>query len=114
MALTLQTPLPNATCFVFASRTLHPNPAGYQVTFMGMTDTFQLQFWGPDVIAFADPGHTFGQSISDPTTDAYGDWCFPFNIPNDPSLVNVTFHGEGFVTDGVTHYDSNLVTIQIQ
>lgn len=51
------------------------------------------------MIPLADPTNTFGPSLSAPITDANGTWYFASTVPNDPSLVGLTFYAEGYVLD---------------
>ena len=58
-------------------------------------------------------------SLTNPYTDANGNWSLTLTIPNNPALVGATFYGEAFVQDfsllpnGLFH-QSNVLTVTIQ
>ncbi len=112
LSLSLQSPSANSPCYVLASTSVVPG--GYSVNFGGASYLLHVALGQPGVIPFADPSNTFGQSLSNPMTDANGLWCYAFEVPNDPALVGVTFYAEAFVISAAGSLVSNLESVTIQ
>jgi hypothetical protein len=115
VAIVLQSPSPNAICYVLADT----QTANFPVGTIGSTTYYSHLALSPSLIPLADPSGTFGNSLTYPVTDANGNWSFSLSVPNDPALVGVTYHGEAFVQDlgllpnGLFH-QSNLLAVTIQ
>ena len=115
LSLLLQSPAANAPCYVLASS----QSANFPLGTVGATTYYSHLALGPGVLALADPSGIFGQSLTNPVTDAGGDWSLTLSVPADPALSGLTFYGEAWVEDGSLlpnglFWQSNLLALTIQ
>ena len=118
LSLLLQSPAANKPCYVIADTALYGDPAGFAVATIGSTTYYAHLLLGAGAIPLADPSGTFGPSLTNPYTDANGNWSLSLQVPNDPTLAGLAFYGEAFVGDfslfpnGLFH-QSNVLTVTI-
>ena len=116
LTISLQSPAAAAPCYVFAST----QTANYPIGTVGSTTYFShLQLNHPSLLSLADPTNTFGPSLTNPVTDGNGDWSLTLVVPNNPSLVGLTYYSEGYVQDpsllpNGLFWQTNLLTVTIQ
>lgn len=115
LTVSLQSPAANAPCYVFA----HTQTANLLLGTIGSTTYYSHLALGPSVLSLADPTNTYGPSLTNPVTDANGDWSITVAVPNNPSLQGVTYYSEGFVQDPSLlptglFWQTNLLTVTIQ
>ena len=115
LTVSLQSPAANAPCYVFA----HTQTANLLLGTIGSTTYYSHLALGPSVLSLADPTNTYGPSLTNPVTDANGDWSITLTVPNNPSLQGVTYYSEGFVQDPSLlptglFWQTNLLTVTIQ
>ncbi|NRA97327.1 MAG: VCBS repeat-containing protein [Planctomycetes bacterium] len=115
LSLLLQSPAANAPCYVLASS----QSANFPLGTVGATTYYSHLALGPGVLALADPSGIFGQSLTNPVTDAGGNWALTLSVPADPGLSGLTFYGEAWVEDGTLlptglFWQSNLLALTIQ
>lgn len=104
---------------MIADTALYSDPAGFLVATIGSTTYYAHLLLGAGAIPLADPFGTFGPSLTNPYTDANGNWSMTLAIPNNPALVGATFYGEAFVHDpgllpGGLFHQSNVLTVTVQ
>ena len=115
LSLLLQSPSANAPCYVLADTQTATIPLGT----VGATTYYSHLALSPALLPLADPAGIFGQSLTNPVTDASGSWAVTLSVPADPALSGMTFYGEAWVEDGSLlptglFWQSNLLTLTIQ
>ena len=115
LSLLLQSPSANAPCYVLADTQTANIPLGT----VGATTYYSHLALSPALLPLADPAGIFGQSLTNPVTDASGSWAVTLSVPADPALSGMTFYGEAWVEDGSLlpaglFWQSNLLTLTIQ